>query len=315
MVREFGYNPQAEAPPEYGIEANVVKSRRVNLSRARVTPECLEIGGSLLWAVDATSVTATCNIALNDQRNDFFPVSAGLFIRGVRFSRIFLTNTAQANQSITFIYAAEGPGNIQVENPASQFSEVTLTPATIAALNPGALDAATIAALNPVALATATINSLNPVGIVADDKTTKDKTRFWAGDSVAPVGGKYSVIVLKNKGSGGEFVCVDLIWLYSIYTDVALGDYSADLTKVRDGKCMDFGEADSTVAEVQSSNALANLNDLTIHCSAGYPQAPGAQVVLFPVAVRLGNGERLAVAIEAVCKSLSVNFIWRELAS
>lgn len=150
-MRIFPRPPEGEAPPEFGIDANAIQMRTIDLTVARVTPERFEIAGSVLWAITATTQAALLNIALNDQQRAFMPFQAGTFIRGVRYSRFYVTNVAQPGQTVTLLYAAEGPGNIQIENPAAQFAVVALDAATIAAL---------IAGLNPVDLTAATIAAL-----------------------------------------------------------------------------------------------------------------------------------------------------------
>ena len=134
MPRIYPRPPQGEAPPEFGIDANAVQMRVIDLAVARVTPERIEVAGSVLWAVTGTAQTALVNVALNDQQRAPIPFQPGTFIRGVRFSRVFITNAAQPGVTITLLHAVEGPGNIQVENPAAQFTAVSLVPATIAAL-------------------------------------------------------------------------------------------------------------------------------------------------------------------------------------
>jgi len=129
--RIFPYPPKGEAPPEFGIDANVVKTKLIDLTGARVTPERLEIGGSILWAVAATSYGALLNVRLNDQMRSPIPFQHGLCIRGSRFSRLYLTNAAQPGETITLLYATEEIDNIQIENPGAAFAMIDLTKATV----------------------------------------------------------------------------------------------------------------------------------------------------------------------------------------
>ena len=119
-----------DAPPEFGIAANSIKIKRIDLTLARATPFAYDFGGSILWAVRASSLAALAMISLGDMAlsSDPIPFQSGMFVRGVRFSRIYVTNTAQVGEWIEFLTAVEGPDNIQIENPAASFAYVTLAP-------------------------------------------------------------------------------------------------------------------------------------------------------------------------------------------
>lgn len=131
MTRIFPRPVRGEAPPEFGLDANAVKTKPINLTTARITPERIEMGGSILWAVAATSLQALVNVYFNDQMRDPVPFQSGMFVRGVEFPRIYITNAAQPGQTITLLYAVEGLRNIQVENPAASYAQVDLTKATV----------------------------------------------------------------------------------------------------------------------------------------------------------------------------------------
>jgi len=129
--RIFPHGPDGEAPPEYGRTANIVKTKMIDLTNARPIPERIEIGGSILWAVTATSYGALVNVRLNDEMRDPIPFQMGMYVRGSRFSRIYVSNLAQAGETITFMYASEDIGNIQIENAAAAFALMNLTKATV----------------------------------------------------------------------------------------------------------------------------------------------------------------------------------------
>lgn len=114
------------ALPEFGIDANSLKTITFDLTDARNLQQ-YEIGGSVLWAIDSTNASATMQIRLNDQLRDPIPVSIGLFIKGVRFSRIFVSNTAQAGESITLLYCTEEFNNIAIENPSGAVATVNMS--------------------------------------------------------------------------------------------------------------------------------------------------------------------------------------------
>lgn len=128
----FPYGDQGKAPPEWGLDPNAVKVVTVPLAVARVTPVKFEsLNGSVIWAVRASSLTALCEIRLQNERNDPIPFGAGQFIRGVRYSRVFITNVAQAGEWIQFLVAKETPTRLQIENPSIYYNVVNLAPATV----------------------------------------------------------------------------------------------------------------------------------------------------------------------------------------
>lgn len=118
------------AQPEYGLNANVIKSKTFDLAVAR-NMHAVEIGGNLLWTMEATSRTAYIDVRFNDQLRDPVRYRLGLFIRGMPFSRIYVTNAAQAGESLTLFYAVEERGKIEIENPSLQFTEVDITKSTV----------------------------------------------------------------------------------------------------------------------------------------------------------------------------------------
>ena len=126
----FGRGAVAKAPPEFGIDANQVKVITIPLALAQ-NLQCYEIGGNVLWALAATSLGAQLDVRLNDQLRDPIPVQQGLFFSGIRFSRIYVSNVAQAGETITLLYCTQERDNIRIENPAMQYNLIDLTKATV----------------------------------------------------------------------------------------------------------------------------------------------------------------------------------------
>ncbi len=121
---------EGQAPKEFGIDANILKTRTFNLTVAR-NLEQIEIGGSCLWAISATSLGASIDVYVNDQLRDPITFQQGMFIRGIPFSRIYVSHAAQPGETITLFFAVEEDvNNIQIENPAIAFTEVELVKAT-----------------------------------------------------------------------------------------------------------------------------------------------------------------------------------------
>lgn len=129
-MRIYGRNPKPVAIDEFGLDANILKTRTIDLGVAR-TLECHEIGGTCLWGIEATNNTCYIDIRLNDQLRDPIRVRNGFFIRGVSFSRLYLTNPAQVGNQITLFFAAEGVNNIQVENPSGMYDNLVLNKSTV----------------------------------------------------------------------------------------------------------------------------------------------------------------------------------------
>lgn len=129
--RLFPENYEGEAPQEFGQGANILKTRTFALDNARDL-EQIEIGGSCLWAIDATSLTASIDIRVNDQLRDPVSFQQGMFIRGIPFSRIYISHEAQAGETITLFFAREADvRNIEIVNPSIAFNNINLTKATV----------------------------------------------------------------------------------------------------------------------------------------------------------------------------------------
>lgn len=123
----YQVNPQTFSPPEYGQDDNIISTVRIKLDDALDLKE-IAIGGSMLWAQQASSKSAWVNLRINDQLRGPIKVQEGLMLSGARFSRVFASCDAQAGEWIDIVYAAETKLGLRVENPASQFASVSLEP-------------------------------------------------------------------------------------------------------------------------------------------------------------------------------------------
>lgn len=129
--RIFPVSFEGQAPREFGRDANILKTRTFNLTVARNLEE-IAIGGSCIWAVSASSLTASLDIYINDQLRDPVTFQQGMFIRGIPFSRVYVSHAAQAGETITIFFAVEQDvRNIQIINPTVSATNVTLTKATV----------------------------------------------------------------------------------------------------------------------------------------------------------------------------------------
>jgi len=129
--RLFPQSFEGQAPREFGMGANILKTRTFNLTVARDL-EQVEVGGSCLWAIDATSLTAQIDIRVNDQLRDPVTFQQGMFIRGIPFSRLYVSHAAQPGETITLFFAAEQDvRNIEIVNPSIAFNNINVTKATV----------------------------------------------------------------------------------------------------------------------------------------------------------------------------------------
>jgi hypothetical protein len=119
------------APPEFGIEANILQTTTIYLDAARDLV-CMEIGGTCVWVQNASDLGANIDVRVNDQLRDPMNISQGFFIRGIPFSRIYVSNTAQAGKWITLFYTAEQEAKtVEISNPSSQFTSITVSKASV----------------------------------------------------------------------------------------------------------------------------------------------------------------------------------------
>jgi len=139
MAQQLGqYFPvplEGQARDEFGRDSNRIGIITIPLDNAREQEE-LTIGGSILWAIDASSIGAKLTVSFQDYTSAAIPYSQGLMIRGVRYSQVYLTNTAQPGESITLMYAVETAGGLQIENPQLDAGEVNINnPGSFAVLS------------------------------------------------------------------------------------------------------------------------------------------------------------------------------------
>jgi len=127
--RLFPIPNEGQAPPEFGGRANVIETIRLPLDGAR-TAEEIKVGGTILWCYEASSGSAEAQISFSDRQGRGVLFRDGVAIRGVEFSSIFVTNTAQAGEYLELMYATEAARNINIENAGAVFTSVTVSKAT-----------------------------------------------------------------------------------------------------------------------------------------------------------------------------------------
>lgn len=116
---------EGQARDEFGTRSNRIGIIRLNLDEARESQE-LNIGGTMLWAIRASSNGAECTVQFQDYTSARVPYSVNQSIRGLRYSQLYISNNVQAGEWIEFLYAVESEGQLQIENPAQQVAVVTV---------------------------------------------------------------------------------------------------------------------------------------------------------------------------------------------
>lgn len=76
----------------------------VDLTNLR-TDELQMWAGNFLWALVATTATSLITIRLQDQINDPIPFFRGIKIPPMGFEKVYISNTAQAAETISFMLA------------------------------------------------------------------------------------------------------------------------------------------------------------------------------------------------------------------
>lgn len=128
--RMYPHSEVQKSIPEFGLKTPVLKSRTFNLNVARnlFKSEC---GGSVLWCLDCSSRAAYIDVRVNDQQRDPVRIREGFFVKGMPFSRLYISNPIQAGETITIYYAVDEEGRFDVKNPALQYTEIDVTKATV----------------------------------------------------------------------------------------------------------------------------------------------------------------------------------------
>jgi len=83
----------------------------------------LSFAGNFIYAYEATSITANVDIKVNEQREPFFTL---IKRKGFMtpYYRLFLTNTAQAGETITFVYGTQAPDFLEVIDNTGEAAEI-----------------------------------------------------------------------------------------------------------------------------------------------------------------------------------------------
>jgi hypothetical protein len=109
---------------QYGAFSPAPKKFHIALDAER-SKERLSIGGSFLWAFNASSIDAVLDIGFNTEVSDLFTVKWGFQIGGLKFSEVYITNTAQPGEYMEFLVV--DIGNLFTLNPINATNAVTIS--------------------------------------------------------------------------------------------------------------------------------------------------------------------------------------------
>ena len=99
---------EAAAAPEAAYSPKRVRRVSLDLSTAR-TLQQVEYSGTVFWMSYGSSNDANAEITLDDLSNDPITMARGSFLQGVPFRQFFITNTAQAGESLEIIIIRDNP--------------------------------------------------------------------------------------------------------------------------------------------------------------------------------------------------------------
>ena len=117
--------PPRDAARRFGEEAHQFFTVTLDLANARTEAE-LKITGTILWALSASDLDASVTVKFNTQAAEGIIFQRGLSIRGMRYDRLFVTNTVQAGKTLTLFYGREHAEGIQVDNALIGFQNIKI---------------------------------------------------------------------------------------------------------------------------------------------------------------------------------------------
>ncbi len=116
-------DPTGSAKP-FGFGASPFQVVQINLAVAHDSQE-FSATGNVLWCVEASDNLAEITLKYNNQNAQGVPFLNGTFVRGIAFSSIFITSSAQVGKWLKLAYTVEGPNGLDVRNPAGNFSTIS----------------------------------------------------------------------------------------------------------------------------------------------------------------------------------------------
>lgn len=118
MGNRFPVPHEGSSPLPFGRDQSTVRKIRFDLSAARSNEE-INLTGNVFWVIAASALGELAQVSFNEvfSGGDALPVGQGLYISGIKFSKIYLTNTAQAGAYIDVVYTVTGSQELTINNP------------------------------------------------------------------------------------------------------------------------------------------------------------------------------------------------------
>lgn len=100
-------DPPLIPAPSFFDDAVFVGKQVIDLTTAHSTPQELNISGDTVWCAEA-STDANVSLQFNRQSSESVKFKDGTSLTGLKFNKIYYTNTAQAGKTITLYFFTTG---------------------------------------------------------------------------------------------------------------------------------------------------------------------------------------------------------------
>lgn len=208
--RVYPIDYPAQAPQRFGRFSPVIKVQRIALDDARDDVR-IQIGGSMFWAQNASSLTASMDVRFNTEQSDKVKVTWGFSIGGLKFSEIYVTNSAQAGEYIDILVVVEDV-NLRTLNPNNVNNAVTiLGTVTVDQAKNSVFETAADVTVTAAAAAAEILaaNTDRVSAIITSVSTNTQEVRIGDGDTGAARG------VQLNPGESLEIETTAAIYAYT----------------------------------------------------------------------------------------------------
>lgn len=118
MGNYFPVPNEGRSPVPFGRDQSSVRKIRFDLSVARSSVE-INLTGNVFWVINASALGELAQVSFNEEFSggDALPVGQGLYISGIKYSKIYLTNVAAAGGFIDVVYTVTGTDLLTINNP------------------------------------------------------------------------------------------------------------------------------------------------------------------------------------------------------
>lgn len=121
----FEHTNDNQGVNQYGVDFQKLSRKRVALDSARAKQQFSGIAGNFIWCQNSSAAGAECFISFKHEEDEsLLKVSRGFFLAGVKFPKVFVTNTAQSGQYVDIVYGEVDPRQLRIENIGEVFSTI-----------------------------------------------------------------------------------------------------------------------------------------------------------------------------------------------